>query len=280
MRSIIWWGMLSLFSGIANGAEAVATVAGEPITDQDIVHYARGQPLIAPYLSIPRGPMRILDNMIKERLLLLEGQRLGMPKPAEHEGGEVAYLAQIRKALVKPCPEATEEQVRAFYDAHPELFSTPLFLRLSRIGIQTKSGEAQAVAKLREIQGRIQRGELTFAAAATAHSEDPLGRERAGDIGFLPVEAGNAILDQLQQAKRDEIVGPVQEQGMAYLYQVTDRREPILEPYTTARTQAVQEQARDCRQRALDDVFTELKKRWPVAILVRDIGITPEPKNP
>lgn len=256
----------------------LATVAGEPITDQDLVRYARSMPLLTAYLGAPGGPMRILDNMIKERLLILEGERLGIPRPSEAQGGESAYLLRVRKALMKPCPEPTEASARAYYQAYPEDFSTSLYLRLRRIGlVVTPETEAEVKQRLEQLRRRIESGEIGFAEAAEKVSQDPMGKGRGGDIGFVPdTDPDNPLMAMLRTAKEGEIVGPLRQQDMVYLYQVTDRREPILEPYATAKEHAPEKQRQACRQQALQEVFAELKKRWQVEVLVEDIAIWPE----
>lgn len=221
--------------------------------------------------------MVLLDNMIKERLFLLEGKRLGIARP-EKEDHDFAYALKVREELLKPCPEPTEAEAKAFYAAHPEVFSTPLLLRVSRIGLRfSEDTIVEVEEKLRAILQRIESGQLSFAEAASRYSEDTLSKARGGDIGFEPIaDLQNPVFALMSQASDKDIIGPVQEKDMLYLYQVTDRREPILEPYETARARAGTEQRKNCQQRVSEQLIAELKQRWPVKILVDEISIQPE----
>ena len=270
-----------LYAGLLNSAaanEIVAFINKQKISTQDIVHYARQSPLLVTYLDVPGGPLRILNNMIAERLLLLEGERLGIAKP-KNENHSLAYVLKVRKELVgQYCPKLDQIEAKKFYDEHPDLFSTPLLLRLSRIGLPFDGNTESVVRdKLLAIEQDIKAKKMTFAEAARKYSQDKLGKDRGGDIGFEPItDLQNPVFELMNKSAKNEIIGPVQEQNMLYLYQVTDRREPILEPYETARMRAAEEQRKYCQQQTFNKVMAELKQRWNVEILVDDISVRPE----
>ncbi|MFN3398175.1 MAG: peptidylprolyl isomerase [Sulfurimicrobium sp.] len=254
----------------------LATVAEHAITKQDLLNYGRESPYLLPYLGIPGGPMRILKDMINERLLILEGGRLGI---AQGEQSDPAFAYQIRGYLAPPCPIPDDSAARAFYDAHPEKFSTPLFLRLNRAGFRfSPHNEAEISQRLAVLRERLSRGENTFAAAA-AQGDDDIGKARSGDLGFLPYDnPDNPVMSELSAAPIGQIVGPVKQQDMLYLYQVTARREPILAPYPQVRNEAATQQREDCSKQKFDKLFEELKQRWPVKMLVDEIDVRPEAK--
>ena len=267
-----------LSSGGTAANEIVASINEQKISTQDIVRYARQSPLLITYLNVPGGPMRILNNIIAERLLLLEGERLGIAKPKDRSPAFV-YALKVRKELLgQSCPEPNDTEAKRFYDEYPNLFSTPLLLRMSRIGLRFDSDTESIVQqKLFAIQQEIESEKSTFAEAAKKYSQDKLGKDRGGDIGFEPItDLQNPVFELMIKSENNEIIGPVQEKDMLYLYQVTDRREPILEPYETARTRAGSEQRKYCQQQVFDELIEELKQRWAVEILVNDISVQPE----
>jgi hypothetical protein len=234
--------------------------------------------MLAGYLKTPGGPMRLLNNIIIERLLLLEGKRLAIPRPPNNSGGDFGYIIKIKKELVKPCPLPNETEIHAFYDKFPELFSTPLLLRMRRIGFKTTKDTLNAVAReLEKVKEKIKNNEITFETAADQLSQDEIGRGRGGDIGFVRIdELSHPVYAEFEKADTQEIVGPVEEPGMLYLYQITNRHEPILESYDAVHDEIQQKQQEHCNQQVLETLVSEPKKRWSVDVLVDDIGIYPE----
>ena len=138
MAGRLLWLVLALWgtgAAAAAGADGkvLARIAGEPVTVSDLRAYVETVPMLATQLQVPGGPMRVLDDLIAQRLLVREGQRRGIPRPHDRKGDDSFYAFRVRNAVVEKCPEPTDESVRAYYDAHPEEFATPLMLRLRRI---------------------------------------------------------------------------------------------------------------------------------------------------
>lgn len=273
----VLWLLLVLWStgaaaGVEPDGEVLARIAGEPVTASDLRAYVETAPMLATQLQVPGGPMRVLEDLIAQRLLVREGQRRGIPRPHDRKDDDSFYAFRVRNTVMEKCPEPTDESVRAYYDAHPEEFSTPLMLRLRRIGLRAEEGEVAAVRqRLGELKAAIAEGEREFAQVADAVSEDSFGRGRGGDIGFVPIEKGNPIAVRLQDAPQGEVIGPLDQGRMLYLYEVTDRREPVRASFESSRDRARKAARQHCRKESLDEVLADLKKRWPVEVLVDDI---------
>ncbi|MGF1526808.1 MAG: peptidylprolyl isomerase [Candidatus Competibacterales bacterium] len=252
------------------GGKPLATVAGEPITYGDLVAYSQRWVDTKVYLTIPGGLEKILQRVIDDRLLHLEGERLGVAIPPANQGGEAGFLAQVERRIAKPCPPVTEDQVQAFYRDNLHRFSTPLLLRIQRIGLPAdETNRLEVHRRLADLKDRIETGEVTFAAAAEEYSEDPMSQGRAGDIGFIPVERDpNPVVTQLKglDPASGTVVGPVAQPGMSFIYRVTDRREPIPAAFEEVAQEARAGAAYQCRRRALDAALAQLQTRWPVEI--------------
>lgn len=259
-----------------SSAEPVATVGGDTITDRDIVDYAFQYPQLMSELRTPGGPMRILEYMIGDRLMLLEGRRQGIPEPNSKDLRQ--YLTEIEQRLLKPCPPPTEAQAKTYYDNNPKLFSSPLRLRLQRIGLDTSAAQIEAhTSKLLAVKRQIESGESEFAAIADQISEDLIGNGRGGDIGYVSIDVdANPAYQIFLQAGPETIIGPIEEPGKLYLYRVTGRQDPILDDFSSVKRDAALGYARDCKQRTVADLLAQLRERWPVEILVEQISITPE----
>jgi hypothetical protein len=254
----------------------LATVAEHAITKQDLLNYGRESPYLLPYLSIPGGPMKILNDMINERLLILEGERLGI---AKGETSSPAYAYQVRSHLAPACPIPDEGTAKSYYEEHPEKFSTPIFLRLYRFGLPfTAENESAVFNQLSELGNSVRRGETTLAdAVANGKNESMVVRQ--GDLGFLPYDdTDNPIMKELTRAPINQIVGPLKQKDWFFLYQVTDRREPILASYERIKDEAAKVEREECSRLKFKELLDELKQRWPVRMLVDEIDVRPERK--
>ncbi len=261
----------------AMGKHTLATINDEiRITKLDLRNYATSNPYLLPQLGVQGGPMRVLDDMIKIRLLALEGQRIGQPDHGDQAGGAAGYAIAVRNRLAPSCAEATDKDALDYYQANPDKFSTPPYLRLNRYALNfTPDNRKEVEARLAELSRRLSRKETSFAEIATT-SDDEISRERNGNIGFVPDnDPVNPVMARLRQAKTGEIVGPVEQGRMLFLYQVTDRREPITADFESVRKDAAVDQQAYCTRLRTDALFKELKERWKVKILVEDISVRP-----
>lgn len=82
----------------------------------------------------------------------------------------------------------SDEETRAYYDGHPDLFKEPEKVRarhiLIRVDPQAEDSEkAEAQAKLKEVQQRLEAGE-DFSTLAKEYSQGP-SSARGGDLGYF-----------------------------------------------------------------------------------------------
>lgn len=81
----------------------------------------------------------------------------------------------------------SEAKIKAYYDSHPEQFSTPEQVKARHILIQAREGDAEAekkaLAKIEDIAKRAKTED--FGKLASELSEDPGSKARGGDLGFF-----------------------------------------------------------------------------------------------
>ncbi|ROR32922.1 peptidylprolyl isomerase [Inmirania thermothiophila] len=165
--------------------------------------------------------------------------------PALQAALEAESRLQRLEAEVKGAVKVTDEEVRAYYRAHPDKFTTPERVRVSLILLRVDPGApSEQWLKRRDeaaaLVRRLREGE-DFAALAREHSEDPDSAGRGGDMGYLhrgmlsgPVEEALAKLEVGQISEPVQLL-----EGWAIL-RLEGRIEPRLNPY-----EQVQERARE-----------------------------------
>jgi len=129
----------------------------------------------------------------------------------------------------------TDQDVKAFYDGHPEFFKTSEMVRASHILIKVdpKASEADK-AKARErilvIQKKVQEGG-DFAALAKESSECP-SSENGGDLDYF--ERGQMVgpFEETAFSLKPGTVSDIVETQFGYhIIKVTDKKEPGVTPY-------------------------------------------------
>ena len=238
--------------------DVVATYKGHKLTSGDITQEFERLP--APsrtYLSAPERKRQFIENMVMNDLLFEEGQRSGYDKDPEID----RQVTDLRKRLVvqrvmrqyQTPPNVTDEQVRAYYDQNPMLYSTTQ-IHASHILVKDESLAKQILAELREHPEK-------FADLAREKSTDTISAKKGGDLGTFG--AGRMVPEFEKVAfalKPGEISDVVKTQYGYHIITVLDRKEGEPKPFDQ-----VKEQIRaTLRNRALQDQvqghFEQLKK--------------------
>jgi len=152
--------------------------------------------------------------------------------------------------------KVTEEEVKAYYDAHPEDFGNLRELKVSHILLKTKE-EAEDVIE------QLKAGE-DFGTLAQELSTEPAAKETKGDLGFIN-EQTNFVTEFKEAAlklKPGEMTEePVKSQFGYHVIKAFEEKEAHLEPFDEVRDQAelLAKQAKE--KQAWTDYVTNLRKQ-------------------
>ena len=151
------------------------------------------------------------------------------------EQRSVDYV-MVDQGLLRAQMEIAEEELRAYYDAHPEELTREEQVRARHILLRTdKRSVEEARAGIADARARIEGGE-DFAAVAQEVSEDPSSAARGGDLGFFGRgRMVPAFEEAAFGAQPGELVGPVESDFGVHLLEVTERREGGRVPFEEAR---------------------------------------------
>ncbi len=245
----------------------LAKIGETPITLEELVEFGKSSPTFYGFLEIPGGPDKLLRELILERLLLLEGKAQGIPEPANHE--KTLYLLRIKRELLPPLPPVTEKEAKEYYRKHIEEFSTPLLLRLSQIKVYyNDKNREKAIQKIKKAQEELKKG-IPFEKVAEKFSEEPISRSRGGDIGFVPSTSlgSKEVTNEILRLKVGELSRLLTIGNSFTIVRLTDRREPIVDPFDRVRELAM-EKAKKAREKArLEDLRKRLESKWHVTYL-------------
>ncbi|HSO66318.1 MAG TPA: peptidylprolyl isomerase [Desulfatirhabdiaceae bacterium] len=128
-----------------------------------------------------------------------------------------------------------DDEIKAYYDSHPEAFKQPEQVKASHILVKTEAGDddakkAEAKKKITEIQQKLKDGG-DFETLAKDYSDCP-SKAKGGDLGFFPKEAMvKPFADVAFTLKPGEISDVVETQFGYHLIKVTDKKPEATQTY-------------------------------------------------
>lgn len=241
----------------------LATVGGMPITDEDVNDFLRELgPRAQSYMS-PEGRKVVLNQLIGNKLLLLDAKRNLLEAEPEFK----AQLARLKDSLL--ASYATEKAISAvrvsdkdaedYYNSNKERFVTEETVNASHILVDSEE-------KANEILAKINAGEISFEDAAVENSSCP-SKANGGNLGdfgrgqMVP-EFDTAVFDM----EVGEVKGPVQTQFGYHLIKLNKKNEAKEIPYEDIKPQLMQKVLSDKQQAAYASKLNQLKILFPVDI--------------
>jgi parvulin-like peptidyl-prolyl isomerase len=191
--------------------------------------------------------------------------------PGLRERLERQSLLERLERAVRTAPASSEDGVRAYYAAHPELFTEPEQVRLSLILLKVDpSSPRQVWDQAREEAGRIhqrlQKG-ADFAELARLHSADP-SSAKGGDLGYvhrgmLPETIQREVIDTLKPGAASAPVTLLE--GVA-IVRLDGQRPARRHVFEDVRARAADLWAREQGEQAWKRLIAELRSRTRIQI--------------
>ncbi len=244
----------------------LAKIGDRPVTVGDIVKFAKSSPAFYGFLEVPGGPDRLLKELVLERLIVLEGRSMKIPEPANHD--EALYLMQVKRQLLPPLPPVTAQEAHRYYNEHLSEFSTPLLLRLSQVKVYfNDKNREKALAKIEKALREI-KGGADFGLVAKKYSEEPISASRLGDIGFIPVSSlPETTAGEIKKLRKGQVSRILTIGHSFTIVKLTDKREPMVDPYKKVRALAAQKAQRARDEKRVERLRRRLEKKWKVVYL-------------
>ncbi len=239
----------------------LASVNGKAITAEDVDRFIMAMGRNGQAYNNPQGRAAVLEQLIAQRLFLLDAQR----NLYEREQAFKDQLAAVKEQLlmeyaISKCVETvrvSEEDVRGYYDTHKEEMTEGETVNASHILVDSED-------KANELLAAISAGEIAFEDAARENSSCPSSQQggNLGDFGrgqMVP-EFDTACFEM----EEGEIRGPVKTQFGYHLIRLNKKNPAETLSYNDVRAQLYEQLTRERQQAAYQSKINQLKIMYPV----------------
>ncbi len=171
-------------------------------------------------------PFQRLQSIITASVMVTE-EEVKADYLDKNQGAKIQYLLVPTTAFVKDSVQASETDIRNYYEQHKEDFRIEERRKLNYVLFPTAptASDSQKVVDLAdEIKSEAQSGD-DFATLADEYSEDPSVRSNHGDLGYF--ERDRMVKEFSEAAfsgKPGEIVGPVITNFGVHIIKIIDKK--------------------------------------------------------
>jgi len=243
---------------------------GETISAQDLADYLDVRIGLRAVARNTQGIEHVVREMAFMRVLHLEGERLDIARSGVSETTsrfDDMYALAVQKKQEPVCvrPE-NEQQARAYFDAHPQAFMLPAQARVQRIMLPLAAQiKGQSATEWLQAQAQAIAAGAPFAAVAE-QAEQIEALEVQGDLGWIQLDEEHPVIARLRNVKAGELLGPLQEGELVYLFQVTQQRPARLLAWEEAKSFAATRAETYCRESGEKQLRAELFQKYGVEI--------------
>lgn len=213
-------------------------------------------------LDNPQGRAMVLEQLIANKLLLLDAQKNMYEYNAEFKAqmkkikDDMLVNFAMAKTLetVKP---ATDDEIKAFYEENKERFMAGESVNASHILVDSEE-------KANELLAKINAGEASFEDAARENSSCP-SSENGGNLGEFTKGQMVPEFDEAVFAMGvGEIAGPVKTQFGYHLIKLNAKNEAKVYDFEEIKDQLKDMVMKDKQQKAYQSKLNQLKILYPV----------------
>jgi parvulin-like peptidyl-prolyl isomerase len=257
--------------------KVLATVGGVAVKDSDFelfLNVSLPEQQRKQIMIMPGAREQYLKRFLDYRILAAKARKEGIGKGAAFaKKMELMEMQVLIQSLfdrdgdtLKKNSTVSDEDVKVFFDKHPDRFMTPESFTARHILVSTRAQgtekartDEEALARVKEIQEKIKAGK-TFEEAAKEFSDDPGSKDKGGVYENMPFgrfvpEFDKAVRDQ----KAGEVGEPVKSMHGYHLIKVEKITPAVAQTFEAAKETAKQMAAAD-KQEAVMTAYMDAAK--------------------
>lgn len=240
--------------------EIIAKIAGKELTQEDYNEFLKKlPPEQKAYADHPQAKEMFMEQFYAMHLFAAEGAALKLDETEEYktllETMKQELIGQLAMAKTVDGIEVTDEEVKEFYDANPQMF-------VQGETVQAKHILVDDEAKAEELKLAIEAGAVSFEEAAKDNSSCP-SKEAGGDLGTFGRGQMVPEFDKAAfEAEVGKVIGPVKTDFGYHLIKVENRTEAVTQEFEAIKDQLKNQMWQQKSNEAFAAKLTELKEKF------------------
>jgi peptidyl-prolyl cis-trans isomerase C len=239
-------------------------------------------PFIRARYSTLERKKEFLDNLIRQEILAVEAERMGLDKDPDVRNTVrkimVQKLVQKRFQPDANPADVPEADVAKYYDEHKAEYVRPRRVRVHAIVLNAAPGTADRAKKLAlakkslaKVKAEEKKNPMAFAQEVALLSEDQASKQLAGDLQFRSHEElekaySKAVADAAFSLKPGEYSGVVESPTGLFVLRFTGEQPELNRTLDQVKTQIVAKLSRDKKTKEFDEWMKQLRENAKVTI--------------
>ncbi len=244
--------------------KVLATVGNVEITsdyiDEIIARYPAQQQAM---LASEEGRRQVLEQAIAFELMSEFAKETGLDKTEEYTDQLNKFakelLAQMVMKKTLSSVTVTDEEAKAYYEEHKEMFAEPANVTAKHILVASEE-------EAKKVQDEIASGSVTFEEAASKYSTCP-SKEQGGNLGAF---SRGMMVPEFEEAAFNLDLGvvsePVKTQFGYHLIKVEDKKESSTKSFEEVKDQVVSMLIQERQQKKYLELVKELREKYGVKL--------------
>jgi peptidyl-prolyl cis-trans isomerase C len=260
LHFLVLGGALFLFLSMRGGSPEPSRIYVGP---EQIERLARAQLVIDGRGLRPQSIEEVVDAYVRDEIYYREALALGLDGDDDQVRTRlIEKMRYLSEDLADPEP-ASETDLRAFYDANPELFVHPATVSFDHVFFSPSQRGSALGADVEAALAHLRDG----APPESVGDRTPLGTSfEAAPAERLRVLFGDALTEAVFDAPLGEWLGPFESDFGLHVVRLTDRTEASRPAFEAIRDEALELYAADQRRRRNEAAFAAMRARYDVVI--------------
>lgn len=246
-----------------NYQDTIAYVGGEYITSLQLENLLeRLNPMMKNYYSTKEGKKKLLEEMIKQKLLLKEAEArklyLNSDVQTKLEECKQNVLARAMIDELRSSITVTDKEIEKFYRSHLEEYKEPATIKAFRIEVKSRA-LADSLYKLLKKGSNFDTIRLKFS----------VGRDKKNKAPSVITKKGpkDKVFEEIFKTRKGRISKPIKINDSTYvIFKVIDKKKEGYKPLKIV-SAAIKGRIKQTKEKeAYNKLLEELKKKYEVKI--------------
>lgn len=246
--------------------EDIALVNQRPVLRSDFVTQLESETGATFEQTTRAEKLKVLDEMIKEELLVQRGLELDFAETDQATRNALATAMDQQALAEATTSQPTEQQLREFYQKHPAKYASDGILTVRHLVIPVGDGTPQQRAqKARDVVNALQANTAVEEVVARYRLTEP--RNDGDEFYFAAkIHLGDALFAQALRLKPGEVSEPEQQPDGIHIVKVLQDKAPVPLTFERARLQVLTDYKNEQQERLMAATMKFLRERAKILV--------------